>query len=48
MMPFLFESECILSRDKFWSQCPGADRYIFCGPMFVPAFVLSQPNFIVK
>ena len=27
----------------------GADRYIlFCGPMFVPASVLSQPNFKVK
>ena len=25
---------------------PGADRYIlFCDPMFVPAFVLSQPTF---
>ena len=24
----------------------GADRYmLFCGPMFVPAIVLSQPNF---
>ena len=27
----------------------GEDRYIlFCAPMFVPAFVLSQPNFKVK
>ena len=27
----------------------GADRYIlFCGPMFVAAFVLSQSNFPVK
>ena len=26
----------------------GGDRYIFCGPMFVSAFVLSQPNFKVK
>ena len=31
-----------------WAE-PGVDRYIqFCGPMFVPAFVLSQPNFKVK
>ena len=28
---------------------PGADVYIlFCGPMFVPAFVLSQPSFKVN
>ena len=28
---------------------PGADRYVlFCGPMFVPAFALSQPDFMVK
>ena len=30
-------------------QEPGADRYIlFCGPMFVSALTLSQPNFKFK
>ena len=31
------------------SGSSGADGYIlFCGPMFLPAFVLSQPNFKMK
>ena len=32
-----------------FSRVSRANRYmLFCGPMFVPAFVLSQPNFKVK
>ena len=27
---------------------PGADRFILFRPMFVPEFVLSEPNFKVK
>ena len=45
-----------LSAEKMLHNCDsnvitssGADRYIlFCGPIFVPAFVSSQPNFKVK
>ena len=39
----LFTTTAVITRSE---KCLGADRYIlFCGPMFVPEFVLSQPTF---
>ena len=46
--PF-FESSSYSSDIVLAIEMSGADRRtLFCGPMFVPAFVLSQPNFKVK
>ena len=39
----------LLLNDHSATDNPGADRYIlFPDPMFVPAFILSQPSFKVK
>ena len=46
--PF-FESSSYSSDIVSAIEMSGADRHIlFCGPMFVPAFASSQPNFKVK
>ena len=43
-------SGCVVDNFKLLVlRYPGADRYIlFSGPMFVPAYVLKEPNFKMK